>query len=852
MLKVSKQAVLRSVIQCARLTFPYLANMRKILLIATFIALSLVSYTQKIKGVITDTAGKPLPFASVFIKENNKGTNANNEGKYSLKPEPGTYTLVCQYVGYQKAEKKITIGNGELEVDFKMTLQGMTLGEVVIKNGEDPAYQIIRNTIKKRTYHQQQLEKFQCEVYTKGQMRVRNYPPKFLGKKVDFEDGDTSKQKMLYLSETISKYYVDRPNKVKVEVISSKVSGQSDGYGLAAPDFLPFYNNNVFIGNNLNPRGFISPISDNALNYYKYKLEGSFVEDGNEINRIKVIPKRKFEPLFSGYINIVEDDWRIHSLQLLLTKSSQMEVVDSLRIEQLFRPLTKEVWYVSSQVIYPTIKIFGFDVYGSFVNIYSGFDINPPFNKNTFSNTVIKFTDSANKKTGEYWEKIRPVPLLADEAKDYKRKDSLEVARKDPRYLDSLDRVRNKISPVNLLLIGHTFSNSKKRSWITIPSIMDQVNFNPAEGLVLNTELTWTKRLDTTIAGRRSVSIAPALRYGFSNRHFNPRLTVRYTFGKKYISSLSLSGGKRVFQFNNNSPISDRGNTLSSLLSEENRAKTYEAIYFRGSYQRGIGEGFTVIAGFQYQDRSPLENITDYTWRNKAGREYTPNYPYEIVTANIQRHQAFFTLLGITWQPGTKYVELPGRKINIGSKYPVLSLQYIQGIDGFLGSDSRFSKWKFSVSDNINFKLRGKFRYRLGMGGFFNRDKVQLPDYDHFNGNISTLATEYLNSFQLLPIYKYSNTSRFYTLGHIEHNFKGFLTNKIPGIRNLNLYLVTGANAFYINNNTKYFEYFIGIDNIFKQIRVDLVQSYQPGKIRQNGIRIGLSNLGGRRGDDWP
>ncbi|MEQ1677734.1 MAG: DUF5686 family protein, partial [Chitinophagaceae bacterium] len=368
--------------------------MRKILFITTLTSASLITYAQKIKGVITDTAGKPLPYASVFIKENNKGTNANNEGKYSLKPEPGTYTLVCQYVGYQKEEKKITIGNGELQVDFKLTLQGMTLGEVVIKNGEDPAYQIIRNTIKKRTYHQQQLDKFQCEVYTKGQMRVRNYPPKFMGKKVDFEDGDTSKQKMLYLSETVSKYYVDRPNKVKVEVVSSKVSGQSDGYGLAAPDFLPFYNNNVFIGNSLNPRGFISPISDNALNYYKYKLEGSFVEDGKEINRIKVIPKRKFEPLFSGYINIVEDDWRIHSLQLLLTKSSQMEVVDSLRIEQLYRPLNKDVWYVSSQVIYPAIKVFGFDVYGSFVNIYSAFDINPPFDKNTFNNTVIKYTDS--------------------------------------------------------------------------------------------------------------------------------------------------------------------------------------------------------------------------------------------------------------------------------------------------------------------------------------------------------------------------------------------------------------------------------------------------------------------------
>jgi hypothetical protein len=530
-----------------------------------------------------------------------------------------------------------------------------------------------------------------------------------------------------------------------------------------------------------------------------------------------------------------------------------MELMDTIRIDQLHRPLAdKNVWYVSSQVIYPAIKILGFDIYGSFVNIYSDFDIDPVFTKKTFNNTILKYTDSANKKTGDYWEKTRPVPLMEEEVKDYKRKDSLETARKDPRYLDSLDKVRNKVSPLNLLLVGQSFTNSKKRSVISVPSLMEQVNFNPAEGLVLNTEINWNKKLDTTVGGRKSISIAPNFRYGFSNKHFNAHLTVRYTFGKKYLSSFSVSGGSRVFQFNNNSPIGERGNTLSCLLSEENRIKTYEAIYLRSSFQRGIGEGFTLTAGLQYQDRKPLENTTDYTWRDKAGREYTPNYPNEILASNIQRHRVFMGLIRVQWQAGTKYVELPGRKINVGSQYPVFTLQYMQAIKGMLGSDAGFSKWKFTITDEINLKLRGNFRYRVGMGGFISRDNVQLPDYNHFNGNISSLAAEYLNSFQLLPIYQFSNTDRFYALAHVEHNFRGFLTNKIPGIRKLNLYLVAGANSFYIDKERRYTEFSIGFDNIFKQIRVDFVQSWLNGKSWQNGIRIGLSKISGRRGDDWP
>lgn len=816
-----------------------------------FICFALNSFSQKVKGVITGADGKPLPYASVYIKGHNNGTHANNEGKYSIKLENGKHVLICQYVGYKKEEINVTIDNNDKEINFILKQQEITLSEAVVKTGEDPAYAIIRNAIKKRTYYRDNPAQFEARVYTKGLLRLRNYPKKFLGQKVDFEDGDTSKQKILYLSETISKYSVSKPGKVKTEVISSRVSGQSDGFGLSAPDFFSFYEDNVFIGNNINPRGFISPISENALHYYRYTLEGSFFEDSNLISRIKVTPRRKYEPLFSGYISIVEEDWRIHSVQLQLLKESQMEIVDTLRIEQLYRPVSGKTWFISSQVIFPSVKMFGFDAYGSFVNVYSDINTEPAFVKKTFNNTILKYNDSANKRSVEYWEKNRPVPLLEEERRDYQKKDSLELVRKDPRYLDSLDKKRNKLTIAGILLFGQTFSKEKKRASVSFPPLIDQVSFNPAEGWVLNTGFTWTKRIDTVISGRKRLRISPVFRYGFSNRHFNPHLTIGYSFGKKYASSLTLSGGSRVFQFNNNSPIGEKGNSLSSLLSEENRIKSYEAIYLRASYRKGIGDGFSWIAAFQYQDRKPLENTTDYTWRDKANRAYTPNYPNEISSENIKRHQVFLTLLRITWQPGARYIELPDRKINIGSKFPVFSATLMNSFKNLFGSDAGFSKWKFTVRDDLNLKLAGTLRYRLGMGGFLSNEKSYIPDYNHFNGNISTFATEYLNSFQLLPIYQFSNVSKFYSVAHLEHNFKGMLTNKIPGVKKLNIYLVAGANGFYYRD-ANYFEIFGGIDNIFKQLRVDFVQSFLNGKAWQNGIRIGLSRIGGMRGDDWP
>lgn len=826
--------------------------MRKLFLCSLFFLSINYSFAQLVQGTVSDNEGKILSFASVFIKGNKNGTNANSEGMYSLRLTPGTYTLICQYVGYKKEEKTITVTNSSIELNFVLSVQEMTLEEVVLKNGEDPAYEIIRSAIKKRTYYKEQLDKFQCEVYTKGQLRVRGYPKKIFGQKVDFEDGDTSKQKMLYLSETVSNYFVDNPNKEKVEVISSKVSGQSDGFGLSAPGFISMYDNNIAIGENLNPRGFVSPIADNALNYYNYKLEGSFLEDGKEVDHIRVIPKRKYEPLFSGYINIVADDWRVHSIQLLLTKASQMELLDTLRIEQLYRPLTNDVWFISSQVIYPVVKIFGFDAYGSFINIYSNVNVDPGFTKKTFTNTVLKYTDSANKKPNNYWDKIRPVPLMTDEITDYKRKDSLELAKKDPRYLDSLDRKRNKLNPMMALFFEQTVTSQKNKTTFSYRPFTELISFNPAEGWVINPDVTWTKKLDSVAYSRKSISVSPAVRYGFSNKHFNAHLTTIYRFGKEHAASFSLSGGKRIFHFNNNSPIGQRGNSISSLLSEENRIKFYEAIYVRGSYRQSITDGFTLITGFQYQDRMPVDNSTDYTWRDKPGRTYTPNYPNELVGENIKRHIVTTALIGLNWQPGTKYMEFPDRKISLGSKYPLFSITYTQSIKALSGNEADFSKWKFTVTDAINLKLFGKLRYKAGAGGFLKRNNISIPDYNHFNGNLSTFATEYVNSFQLLPIYQFSNISKFYSLAHIEYNLNGFLTNKIPVIRKLNIYLVTGTNAFYINSNNYYYEYFVGVDNIFKQFRVDFVQSFQNGRAWQNGFKISLSRQTKQRGNDWP
>src|SRR5262245_16968288 len=119
--------------------------MRSIVLLIIVIGFSSMARAGKVFGTVTDEKGNLLPFASILVKGTPAGTSANNEGKYFLQLSPGEYVIVAQYVGYQRQERAITVTGSDIQLDFKLSLQNLSLKEVVVKPGaEDPAYEIIR------------------------------------------------------------------------------------------------------------------------------------------------------------------------------------------------------------------------------------------------------------------------------------------------------------------------------------------------------------------------------------------------------------------------------------------------------------------------------------------------------------------------------------------------------------------------------------------------------------------------------------------------------------------------------------------------------------------------------------
>lgn len=816
------------------------------------ILIATAAHAGVIKGVVRDKKGETVPYASVFVPGSTMGTAANADGAYQLTLPPGNYTISCQSIGYKQASfSQMITGSETVEHNFTLQDEGLAIKEVVVRSkDEDPAYRIIRQAIKQRDYHLKQVKAFQAAIYLKGVIRTTEVPNKLMGFKIDKNDlgTDSNGKGVIYLLEEQAQYYSQRPDKQKTVIHSVRESGNSQGVGFSQlPSVITFYESNVSVLSQVAPRGLISPIAGNAVNYYKYKLEGEFVENHQIIYKIKVTPRRQFEPVFNGTIYIADGDWAIHSLSLEANASAGLNFVESIRIDQQFVSLRKDTWVIQRQVFYPVFNILGFGLNGSFVTVYNGQKVNEPVPDSVFNKKVISVYDpAANKRDTAYWSAERPIPLEQDEVKDYRVKDSIAAAPRDTARRDSLRRRANGRFSLLDPFLGKTFSGRKGS--LSFGGLLFSTNYNSVEGLNIAPIFTYTRALDS--GGTLTAKFLP--RYGFENRHFNAMAGLNYAYADRAWRTrgwnAGIEGGKYVFQYNDQNPVNPLWNTISTLLYNQNYLKLYERYDAAVYYRANMGNGFSWAGKLNFQRRLPLENTSSYSWAKGSRPPMTDNVPDELKGQYWETHNALLLHLGVAYRPGVKYVQYPDYKAAYNSDWPLFSLSYDKGISGVLDSRVNYDKWRFSIEGDQSLKLFGTLSYNLSAGGFINNNTVAIPDMMHLLGNEYFLSAPFLKSFQIAPYYKFSNTANIYGEAHVEYNLYGLLTNKIPLFRRLNWYFILGNNTFYAGEQNYYTEAFLAVDNIgfkiYRLLRVDFVHSWESNGRNRTGIRIGL-RMGG-------
>jgi hypothetical protein len=818
--------------------------MRYLVIILALVLSNELSFAQLINltGKISDDKGRAVSFASIYLKNTTKGTSANQEGVYRLGLNAGKYELVISAVGYQQVIQPIEIRQDQ-QLNFVLKEAAYQLKDVVVRaDDEDPAYAIIRSAIKQRKKHLNEVRAYEADVYIKGIQKLTDAPKKFMGVNMD-EVGkqlglDSNRRGIIYLSESESKLSFQKPDLYREEMISSKFSGSNRAFSFnRATDLKINFYENYQKWDGLSLRPFVSPIADDAFLYYQYKFLGNLVENGRMINKIQVLPKRYTDPVFSGSIYIIEDSWRIHSADLAITKASNLNFVDTLKIKQEFFPVDQAIWMPSSVKMEFNGAFFGFRFGGYFVAVFENYNLEPQLAKINFKE-ALKITRGVNKKDSLYWQEARPIPLTAEEKADYEKKESLAAKRESKPYLDSLDRINNRVKLNKFLMgSGYNFRNRYERKTYRVNSLLGSAYYNTVEGFGIDYGASYTHRIDSVL--NKFINVSGNLRYGFSNRLFTGRMSADFPIGEQYNVSLKL--GSDVIDLNNQGTVPTLFNTISSLFYERNLQKLYQKSFVSVAVSRRVLGNVRLSFNFEYANRNSLENTSNYRFRDVEDREFSSNNPFspDVEQPLFPQNQSFKIGFRANYNFSNRYVTYPSGKYFTPSKYPTLGLQYIRAISGVFGSDVDYDLLSVDLSkSDIPLGFYGKTTFSLSAGKFFRNNLIYFPDFHHFIGNQNTFFQSKINSFLFLDFYR-NSTSDQYTEAHLSHNFSGFIFNKIPLIRKLKLQELAGFNYLSTPQLKHYREFYLGLQ--YLNFKLYYGAAYQNGQQLQQGFRMAVN-----------
>lgn len=822
--------------------------MRKSILIGfLLIASHLIAQVQ---GTITDSNQQPLSFVSVYLENTVTGTTSNDQGTYVLAlKKPGNYVLVFQFLGYKTVKREVSIASFPYQLDIVLEEESVQLQGISISTKDNPANKIIRNVIANKEKNTDKFSQYTAQFYSRGLYKIKDAPEKFLGQTLgDFGGGlDSTRSGIIYLSETFSEIkYQKKPKRFQENIIASKVSGRDNGvsFNRAEDASINFYENSIDFGNEL-----VSPISFNAFGYYTFKLIGTFFDkNGRLINKIKIIPKRKNDHVFAGFIYIVENDWAIYGVDVTVTGVQiNIPVVDELHLKQDYNYSdAQDAWVLISQSIDFKVNVFGFKVDGRFSSAYSAYNFTPNFNNQSFSNEVLSFEKQATEKDTLYWNQLRPVPLTFEEVKDYQIKDSIKLRRASKIYQDSLDKKRNQLSWLSPIR-GYSYRNSYQKKYFFYDGPLLRTGYNTVQGINTSIEMRTFKEINKKGKWRNAGMV---MNYGFSEKRLRPTFYYQKKWNNFSRPTFTLSAGITTPQFNEREPIRKLNNTARSLFARNNFMKIFEKTFAKIAYSEEVINGIYLKSSLEYAERKPLYNTSNFSLassdKNGGFTSNNPLAPRDFITPAFTKHEIATLKVEATFVFNQKYASYPNQKIVMeNNQFPTVNISYTKR---FGASNNALNSDLFlaDVKQDINLGNYGLAKYTFRGGAFLKQKQIAFMDYLQANGNQLTFPLDKkLTNFDLLNYYQYFSNNR-YAEAHVEHNFKGFLMGKIPLLKHLNVHFVAGAKTLIMADNKPYSEISAGLDNIgfgkWKLFRVYYAKSFYGG-VQNNGVFLQLNLL---------
>lgn len=693
--------------------------------------------------------------------------------------------------------------------------------------------EILKGLKNRKSFYKNQPQNYSYHLYSKGMMNMTNTPESFLG-----FDTDTAYKGVFYLSESISEMFCKNPSKRKEHVLATRVSGNDRGVGL---NFL--YNQSINLYGNLiyfegvTNRGIVSPLSVSAWFYYDFELTDAYAEDGKLIHIIKIIPKRKNDPVFSGYLHIVDSSRDIYSAHLSLKRYNGIGFYDSIHINLEYQNLATGHWMPEKQLFSFYASQLGYKMEGTFGHFYSDYVFHESLPDSLFKHESVWVFPEAIRQFYDYWDANRPEPLNSVEKADYQYKDSIYFLRRNKKFNDSIDVVHNKMEWYEIVFSGYTFWQSNKNLKLSFRSLIKIFHYNYVEGLVI----------EPAIFFRQSLKDDGLIINGMFNL-----ATGREDFSTHWEiaqENWKVSAGRFAIDFNQNSPFDPYLNSLYTLITGEGFKKMFKKTFF--SYQRkhDLNSKLTLNAGIEFAQRDRLENSVSFNFAGVEPGEISPNNPSDFLNYDdkdekfylMDRHESMTFDAHLIFNPDRVYARYPDNSlVSIGQDLPLITLSYKKGIPRIMNSLLNYDLITFKIENQNRLGLAGTLSWQLEAASFVNKKQMLFPDFHHFNTNGTILNGNKTDRFQLLNNYEFSTRHR-YVLLHAEHQFKGFISNKIPLLRKNGIQFIAGINAMYLPyEDISYLEPFVSVDNILGIFRINYAMGFLNDANYAEGISIGV------------
>ena len=421
----------------------------------------------------------------------------------------------------------------------------------------------------------------------------------------------------------------------------------------------------------------------------------------------------------------------------------------------------------------------------------------------------------------------RQIPLTVDDSALYIRKGVIKKEVKQHNENNKKKRKRHVVVDW-LWTFGDQMISSHSLNWnggnlkfspVIKPSYL---SYSSSRGLSYKTSLNLKHRLKN----QKSLSLRPMAGYNFKQNAFYWDIDGRFRFDPLNLGEVIIDVGS--------------GNrTYSSVVLDEIKKIAYDSLnfsnleldYFKNIYagiglKREISNGLEMLVGVNYYKRKligALDERLEYEGI-KLQRKYTQFAPH----------------IRVTWQPGMYYYIKNGEKVNVGSRMPRFVLDVEQGVKGFMGATSEYTRTELDVQYNYKVNETDALYLRGGVGGFIYTKDVYFADYAFLRQNNLPVdrSDELDGTFQLLDSEWYNAANR-YVRFHATYESPFFVLQRaLPRVnffKNERIYL----NMLFISHLTPYSEIGYGVETPY--IDTGFFVNFENHKFRGFGYKVNIS-----------